>query len=161
MAVKALTSGAALRSNPSSATKDPALARFPRILDTRKRLQRSLGLRLAWLALAFNLLGALALPVLPVAAAARSAQTAVVCTAQGIRVVALDADGRPMPPTHDSAVQCLFCLPLLKQGAAAPVAAPAAPVAAEPVAVAPPVAEVRPAHFRLRLAARPRAPPFA
>jgi hypothetical protein len=116
---------------------------------------------LVWLALAFNLLGSLALPALPLAAGARSAQTAVVCTAQGFRVVALDADGRPLPPTHDPAVQCLFCLPLLKQGAAAPVAAPAASVAAEPFAVLLPVAEVRPAHFRSCLAARPRAPPFA
>jgi hypothetical protein len=112
------------------------------------------------LALILNFLGPLLLPAAPVALS-RSGPTAVICTAQGFRLVALDADGQPLPPTHGPDIQCLFCLPLLKQGAAAPVDAPAVSTAAEPLAIEPPVTEVLPPRLRLSLAAAPRAPPFA
>ena len=109
------------------------MARFPGILGARQRIRSGLGSRLAWLALILNFLGPLLLPAAPVALS-RSGPTAVICTAQGFRLVALDADGQPLPPTHGPDIQCLFCLPLLKQGAAAPVDAPAVSTAAEPLA---------------------------
>lgn len=132
-----------------------------RIAGMRREIRRGLGLRLAVLALALNLLGPFAFPLAPVAASLAGG-IAVICTAQGFRIVALDADGRPSPASPHSDPQCLFCLPLLKQGGAAPAAAPMiAPVAAEPLVVEFPVVAVHPRRIQARLIAAPRAPPFA
>jgi hypothetical protein len=158
--VKGLIKTLVLRFHSLSRTKGSILARFL-ILEIRTPVGYGLGARLAGLALAFNLLGPFALPVAPGAAFGHG-ETAVICTARGIETVARDFGDRPRSPAPRPHIQCLFCLPLLKQGAAAPVAAPAIiPVVAEPLAVELPAAADRPRRVQARLIAAPRAPPDA
>ncbi len=132
-----------------------------RIAIMRSGIRRGLGPRLAALALALNLLGPFAFPLAP-AASSPTGRTAVICTAQGLQVVALDADGRLLPASPHPDPQCLFCLPLLKQGAAAPAAAPAiVPLAAGLLAAEFPAVAVHPRCVQAGLIAAPRAPPRA
>jgi len=127
------------------------------LTETPNARVEKIGLRFAWLALALNLLGPLGLPA--VAAMGRGGETAVVCTAQGMKVVVLDADGRSKTPPG-SGEDCQYCLPLLKQGAAAPAAVPApAPLVLALRSAAPPAAVDGPGRIQSRLIAAPRAPP--
>lgn len=121
-------------------------------------MRRSL---VSWLGLAlllFNLTAGTALPVaaegaLPSLADGRM----VVCTAAGMAV--FNEDGSPAAD-HDGF--CVFCLPLLHAGGAAPVASVALPVPVDAaVAVLPPAPTRLAPPQRLAGGASPRAPPFA